>query len=114
MRFKLTLEYDGYAFAGWQLQPGQRTVQGEVELALEEHEGVSMAAVVSVPDPKFQEVGVAYVMGDVGLDPAALRVFAGERLANYKVPKQIHVLDELPMLPIGKVDKKAIQALASE
>ena len=93
---------------------GYNVYPREVELALEEHEGVSMAAVVSVPDPKFQEVGVAYVMGDAGLDPAALRVFAGERLANYKVPKHIHVMDELPMLPIGKVDKKAIQSLAAE
>ncbi|MCP4967244.1 MAG: long-chain fatty acid--CoA ligase, partial [bacterium] len=84
----------------------------EVELALEEHNGVSMAAVVSLPDPTFQEVGVAYVMGDADLDPASLRTFAAKRLANYKVPKRIHILDELPMLPIGKVDKKALRALA--
>ena len=93
---------------------GYNVYPREVELALEEHEGVSVAAVVSIPDPRFQEVGVAYVMGEPDLDPASLRTFAGERLANYKVPKRIHVMDELPLLPIGKVDKKALQALAKE
>lgn len=92
---------------------GYNVYPREVELALEEHDGVSMAAIVSIPDPTFQEVGVAYVMGDAGLDVDALRVFAGERLANYKVPKRIEVLDELPMLPIGKVDKKSLQARAA-
>jgi len=93
---------------------GYNVYPREVELALEEHDGVSLAAVVSIPDPRFQEVGVAYVMGDTDLDPALLRSFASERLANYKVPKQIHVMDELPLLPIGKVDKKSLQALAME
>ena len=92
---------------------GYNVYPREVELALEEHVGVSMAAVVSIPDPTFQEVGVAYVMGEGDLDPEALRSFAGERLANYKVPKRIEVLPELPMLPIGKVDKKALQARAA-
>lgn len=92
---------------------GYNVYPREVELALEEHPSLSMAAVVSIPDPKFQEVGVAYVMGDASLDAAELRAFAAERLANYKVPKQITVMDELPMLPIGKVDKKALQALAA-
>jgi len=82
---------------------GYNVYPREVELALEEHSGVSMAAVVSIADPTFQEVGVAYVMGNADLDPASLRAFASERLANYKVPKRITVMDELPMLPIGKV-----------
>ena len=92
---------------------GYNVYPREVELALEEHPDVSMAAVVKVSDPTFQEVGVAYVMGTSSLDPVALRSFAGERLANYKVPKRIEVLDELPMLPIGKVDKKQLEARAA-
>ena len=86
---------------------GYNVYPREVELALEEHDAVSMAAVVSVADPTFQEVGVAYVMGD-DIDTDELRSFAAERLANYKIPKRIHVLDELPMLPIGKVDTTLI------
>ena len=82
-----------------------------VELAIEEHPEVTMAAVISIPDPTFQEVGIAYVTGSSGSSPDAdvVRSFVKERLANYKVPKEIIVLDELPMLPIGKVDKKALK-----
>ena len=81
-------------------------------MALEAHPGVGMAAVISVPDPTFQEIGIAYVMAsdDGVLETDELRSFARERLANYKVPKEIIVLDDLPMLPIGKVDKKALKA----
>lgn len=85
---------------------GYNVYPREVELALEAHPSVSMAAVVSIPDPTFQEVGIAYVMGPETVDADELRAFARERLANYKLPKEIHQLDELPMLPIGKVDKK--------
>ena len=88
---------------------GYNVYPREVELALEEHPGVAMAAVISIPDPTFQEVGIAYVMGDE-IDPDDLREFARGLLANYKVPKRVVVLAELPMLPIGKVDKKALAA----
>lgn len=93
---------------------GYNVYPREVELALEAHPGVSMAAVVSVPDPTFQEVGVAYVMGLMDVDADELRAFARERLANYKLPKEIHQLSKLPMLPIGKVDKKALAARHSD
>jgi non-ribosomal peptide synthetase component E (peptide arylation enzyme) len=46
-------------------------------------------------------------------DPATLRTLVKERLANYKVPKEIVALDELPMLPIGKVDRKALKSLST-
>jgi acyl-CoA synthetase (AMP-forming)/AMP-acid ligase II len=91
---------------------GYNVYPREVELALEEHPEVTMAAVISIPDPTFQEIGIAYVMGSSQSNPdaAVVRSFVKDRLANYKVPKEIIVLDELPMLPIGKVDKKALVA----
>ena len=89
---------------------GYNVYPREVELALEEHPDVSLAAVISVPDPVFQEIGIAYVMGVVGLDPDDVRAVASEKLANYKVPKEIVVMEALPMLPIGKVDKKELVA----
>ena len=89
---------------------GYNVYPREVELALEAHPSVSMAAVISIPDPTFQEVGIAYVMGPAPVDADELRAFARERLANYKLPKEIHQLPELPMLPIGKVDKKALSS----
>ena len=91
---------------------GYNVYPREVELALERHPGISMAAVVSIADPTFQEVGVAYVMGEPNLDPDEIRRFAAEHLASYKLPRQINIVAELPMLPIGKVDKKALQVLA--
>ncbi len=87
---------------------GYNVYPREVELALEEYPDVSVAAVISVPDPVFQEIGIAYVMGAQDLDPEAVRTFVASKLANYKVPKQVVVLDALPMLPIGKVDKKKL------
>ena len=92
---------------------GYNVYPREVELALEEHPKVVSVAVISVPDPIFQEVGVAYVIGDKNnsLNPEELRTFAEQRLANYKIPKQILVLPELPLLDIGKVDKKALREL---
>lgn len=91
---------------------GYNVYPREVELAFEEHPSVSMAAVVSVPDPTFQEVGVAYLMTTDVVSPEAATAFAAERLANYKVPKRTVVVDELPMLPIGKVDKATLRELA--
>ncbi|WP_269714875.1 hypothetical protein [Caulobacter sp. NIBR2454] len=41
--------------------------------------------------------------------PEALLAACRQRLANYKIPKRLHVLDALPLLPIGKVDKQALK-----
>ena len=92
---------------------GYNVYPREVELALEEHPDVTLAAVISVPDPTFQEVGIAYVVGGEKdtPNPKDLHSFAAQRLANYKIPKQIQVLEELPLLDIGKVDKKALRAI---
>ncbi|HWF00556.1 MAG TPA: AMP-binding protein, partial [Caulobacteraceae bacterium] len=83
----------------------------EIEQALEEHPDVAYAAVISVPDPRYFEVGAAFVAAKPGCSPtpAEIDAFLRERLANYKVPKTIQVRDTLPMLPIGKVDKHALR-----
>ena len=87
----------------------------EVELELEEHAAVALAAIVSVPDEKYGEVGVAYLVRQPGVEvtPEELREWCRSRVAGYKVPKRFEVRDELPLLPIGKVDKQALKALAS-
>jgi acyl-CoA synthetase (AMP-forming)/AMP-acid ligase II len=86
----------------------------EIELALEEHPDVAYAAVIAVPDARYFEVGAAFVALRSGRAPAAADIdaFLRERLANYKVPKTIHLRDALPMLPIGKVDKHALRDAA--
>ena len=91
---------------------GENVYPREVEIVLEEHPEVAMAAVIGVPDPLYQEVGHAFVMPSWGGEPTAdsLRAHCKERLANFKVPKHFTVRDVLPMLPIGKIDKVALKA----
>ena len=83
----------------------------EVELALESHPAIAMAAVFGVPDDHYGEKGVAYVLPRPGasLQEQDVRDHARDRLANYKVPKAIYIDTELPMLPIGKIDKGALK-----
>lgn len=88
----------------------------EVEIALEAHPGVAAACVVAVPDATFHEVGHAFVLvGETDApELAAVEAHARTLLANYKVPKRITLVTALPMLPIGKVDRKALAAKAKE
>ena len=94
---------------------GYNVYPREIETVLEQHPGVAIAAIVAVPDELYQEVGVAYVKPDPGqaLTAEELDGWCRSRLANYKVPKTICVLDELPLLPVGKVDKQALKQMAS-
>jgi acyl-CoA synthetase (AMP-forming)/AMP-acid ligase II len=86
----------------------------EIELALERLPGVALAAVVCVPDPLYQEVGYAWVVPSPGADLGVegLREACRNRLANYKVPKHFAIRDSVPMLPVGKVDKRALKNMA--
>lgn len=86
---------------------GYNVYPREVELVLEQHPAVAAAAVVSVPDPLYTEVGVAFAAGFATAEE--LDAHCRERLAPYKVPKRIEVLPGLPLLPAGKVDKTALR-----
>ena len=93
---------------------GYNVYPREVEEVLESHGAVDAAAVVAVEDPVWQEVGVAYVQSAVDLTPDELQKFCSARLANYKVPKHFVRLTEMPLLPIGKIDKVALKKRAKE
>ena len=88
----------------------------EVEIAIEAHPRVGLVAVLGVPDDTFGEVGHAFVEPKPGetLDTAALHAWCRERLANYKTPKRFEVRDELPRLPIGKIDKQTLKRELAE
>ncbi len=94
---------------------GYNVYPREVELAIEEIDGIVLAAVVAMEDPTFQEVGHAYVMTEPEAPQTeeTIIAFLRDRIANYKVPKQVTILAELPMLPIGKVDKKKLKEMAA-
>lgn len=86
----------------------------EVEQAICEHPDASLAAVVAVDHPTYQEVGHAFVETAPGrtLSADELRDFLRERIANYKVPKMFTIEPDLPKLPNGKVDKLTLKARA--
>lgn len=83
----------------------------EIEILLESHPEVDMAAVVGVPDPLFQEIGIAYIIPKTGstISGEELKDFCREHLANYKVPKYFKLSAQLPMLPVGKIDKVTLK-----
>jgi acyl-CoA synthetase (AMP-forming)/AMP-acid ligase II len=86
----------------------------EVEQALEVHEAVVLCAVVEVPDDVYGEVGWAYIILKPGTDltPEAIKEFAYSQMANYKVPRKFVIQPQLPMLPIGKIDKVSLKKMA--
>jgi len=93
---------------------GYNVYPREVEAVLETHPAVTMAAVVARPDRLWDEVGVAFLQTSAAVDAADLERYCRERLANYKVPKQFVLCAELPLLPIGKVDKITLRQRAAE
>jgi HIP---CoA ligase len=100
---------DIYICGGFNVSPA------EVEAVLLAHEAVAQAAVVGVPDPRLGEVGAAFVVPRPGLrpEPADLVRWARDRLANYKVPRRIDVVDCLPLNSSGKVLKTELRRWAS-
>jgi malonyl-CoA/methylmalonyl-CoA synthetase len=81
----------------------------EVEEVLDDLPGVVESAVVGVPDPDLGEAVVAVVIGDVA-DTDVLRKAARHRLAAFKVPRRIVVVDALPRNAMGKVEKAKLRA----
>ncbi len=82
----------------------------EVERVLESHPAVAEAAVIGVRDPDWGESGRAFVVPASGpLDVAALLAFARERLARYKLPREVVLVDELPRTASGKIQKHLLR-----
>jgi acyl-CoA synthetase (AMP-forming)/AMP-acid ligase II len=92
---------DMYIVGGFNAYPA------EIENVLAGHEKVAQVAVVGAPDDRLGEVGYAFVVPRRGveIDTAELIAWSKERLANYKVPRHVEVVDELPLNRTGKVIK---------
>jgi long-chain acyl-CoA synthetase len=84
----------------------------EVEEVLHQHPAVVDAAVIGRPDERLGEEVVAYVSLRPGSQakPAELIEFGKQRLAAYKYPREVHILDELPRNAAGKVLKTELRA----
>ena len=94
---------------------GENVYPIEVEKTLASHAGVAEAAVIGVNDEQYGQRLAAFVVLNDGADatPEALKQHVRENLANYKVPRQITVLDELPRSITGKIVRKDLHALVT-
>jgi fatty-acyl-CoA synthase len=94
---------------------GENVYPAEVERVLAEHPAVAEIAVVGVPDPRWGETGCAFVVPTAGgdFDDAALRVWAAERLASFKLPREFVPVRELPRTETGKVQKHVLAERAT-
>jgi len=84
----------------------------ELEEVIDKFEGIKASAVIGIEDEKSGEVPIVYIELEEDtekLDEAALKAYMREHLANYKIPKQIHVIDELPKNATGKVLKRVLK-----
>jgi acyl-CoA synthetase (AMP-forming)/AMP-acid ligase II len=91
---------------------GENVYSPEVEDAVCAVDGVAACAVVGVPDERWGEAVCAVVVPRSGASPTLETVQEGvrERLARYKVPRRLVLVDDLPVLASGKVDKKRLRA----
>ena len=90
---------------------GYNVYPKEIELLIDEMPGVSESAVIGVPHPDFGEAVVAVVVPRAGasVDTAAMQAELKARIANFKVPKQIHLIEQLPRNTMGKVQKNVLR-----
>ena len=93
---------------------GFNAYPAEIEDMILEHPGVSQVAVVEVPDTRMGEVGYAFVVARPGaeLDADGLLAWCKPRMANYKVPRFVEILDALPLNATGKVVKYELRERA--
>jgi len=94
---------------------GENVYPAEVEQVIAQLDAVSLCAVVGAPDPKWGEVGVAYVVlrdGCALAEEAAL-AHCRARLARYKVPRRVLFLPGLPLTASGKIRKQALRQRAA-
>jgi long-chain acyl-CoA synthetase len=98
------------------IRGGENIYPKEIETALYGHEGVLEVAVVGRPDDVLGEVVVAYVAlrPEASVTVEELHALCAERLAKYKRPVLIEVLDELPKNAVGKIDKPALRGLTTQ
>jgi fatty-acyl-CoA synthase len=87
---------------------GENVYPAEIEAVLHDHPCVSEAAVIGVPDERWGEVCAAFVVLRAPAAEEELLAYCRERLARFKVPKSVHVVDRLPRNSLGKVVKSEL------
>ncbi|GLZ55145.1 AMP-binding protein [Actinomycetospora sp. NBRC 106378] len=99
------------------IRGGENVYPREIEEFLYTHPDILDAQVIGVPDPRYGEELMAWVRlrdGVAELTAEQVREFATGRLAHYKIPRYVHVVEEFPMTVTGKVRKVEMRATAVE
>jgi long-chain acyl-CoA synthetase len=111
------IDADGHLFITGRIKEmliigGENVFPREIEEVLNAHPSVHDSAVIGVSDPSRGEVPLAFVelAEDAGFDETALRSHCREHLAQYKVPREIRLLEKLPRNPTGKIMRRALSA----
>jgi len=105
-----TRDADGYFYIhdrkkNMIISGGENIYPAEVERVLHDHPCISEAAVIGRPDPKWQEVPVAYIVchKEMTITADEVKAFVGQHLARFKIPREIVFVDSLPRTALGKV-----------
>jgi long-chain acyl-CoA synthetase len=112
------IDEDGYLFITGRIKEmiivgGENVFPREVEEIINKHEKVCNSGVIGVHDPLRGEVIVGFAEPNEGeiIDPNELRVWCREFLPGYKCPREIHVVEQLPRNPVGKIMRKDLKSL---
>jgi fatty-acyl-CoA synthase len=96
------------------IRGGENVYPREIEEFLYSHPDVADVQVTGVPDERYGEEIAAFVIAreGSGLDPEALREFCRGKIAHYKVPRHVLLVDEFPMTVTGKIQKYKLREQA--
>jgi long-chain acyl-CoA synthetase len=111
------LDHEGYVFIVDRkkdliIRGGFNVYPRDVEDALLEHPAIESAGVIGRPDPVSGEEVVAFVSLRPGAEigPEELVEWGRSRIGGYKYPREVHIVDAVPLTNVGKVDRKALRA----
>ena len=115
------MDEDGYVRITGRLKDmiirgGENIYPAEIEAYLMTHPAIAQAAVFGIADERWGEEVGAWIQLRNGesLDAEALRAWAGERLAHFKVPRYVKFVDEFPMTVTGKIQKFRIREMVED
>ena len=117
-----TMDDDGYLsivgrIKDMVIRGGENVYPREIEEFLYTHPDIADVQIIGVPDPKYGEELMAWVVMRQGAEPLSaqgVRTFCQGRLAHYKVPRYVHVVDGFPMTVTGKIRKMEMRAQAEQ
>lgn len=94
---------------------GENVYPLEIEHWLSSHPAIAQAAVTGLPDEKWGEKVVAFIVknDNASIDKDELKSYCTRKLANYKIPKKFIFINELPKTHVGKIDKKELRKLGT-